>query len=124
MVWVPRVAAGWAPYHYGHWRWVEPWGWTWVDDAPWGFAAFHYGRWAMVGGGGGGWIPGPGVAVIASRPGPVFRPVYAPALVAFVGGNGWSASLSIGGGGGAWVALGPRGGYVPAFWGGTASADV
>ena len=37
---------GWAPYHYGHWAWVDPWGWTWVDDAPWGFAPFHYGRWA------------------------------------------------------------------------------
>ena len=24
-VWVPRtVAAGWAPYRYGHWAWVEP----------------------------------------------------------------------------------------------------
>jgi hypothetical protein len=121
MVWVPRVAAGWAPYHYGHWRWVEPWGWTWVDDAPWGFAPFHYGRWAMVGGGWG-WIPGPGVAVVAARPGvavvagPVFRPVYAPALVAFVGGNGWSASLAIGGGGGvAWFPLGPREVYTPAY---------
>jgi hypothetical protein len=120
MVWVPRVAAGWAPYHYGHWRWIEPWGWTWVDDAPWGFAPFHYGRWAMVGGGWG-WIPGPGVAVVAARPGvvvaaPVYRPVYAPALVAFVGGNGWSASLSIGGGGGvAWFPLGPREVYTPAY---------
>ena len=112
---MPRVAAGWAPYHNGHWRWVEPWGWTWVDEAPWGFAPFHYGRWAMVGGGWG-WIPGPGVAVVASRPGPVFRPVYAPALVAFVGGNGWSASLSIGGGGGvAWFPLGPREVYRPAY---------
>lgn len=48
-VWYPNaVAAGWAPYHYGHWAWVEPWGWTWIDDAPWGFAPFHYGRWAFV----------------------------------------------------------------------------
>ena len=38
-------APGWAPYRYGHWAWVRPWGWTWVDDAPWGFAPFHYGRW-------------------------------------------------------------------------------
>jgi hypothetical protein len=115
-VWVPRVDVGWAPYHYGHWRWIEPWGWTWVDDAPWGFAPFHYGRWAMVGSRWG-WIPGPGVAVIAGRPGPVFRPVYAPALVAFVGGNNWSVSLSIGGGGGgvAWFPLGPREVYVPAY---------
>ncbi len=28
-VWVPRsVAAGWAPYRFGHWVWIEPWGWT------------------------------------------------------------------------------------------------
>jgi len=45
-VWFPfEVAADWAPYRYGHWAWVRPWGWTWVDDAPWGFAPFHYGRW-------------------------------------------------------------------------------
>ena len=53
MVWYPRaVAAGWAPYRDGHWAWVEPWGWTWVDEAPWGFAPFHYGRWVYVGGAG------------------------------------------------------------------------
>jgi hypothetical protein len=106
-VWRPRaVAAGWAPYHNGHWAWVEPWGWTWIDDAPWGFAPFHYGRWAYIGGGWG-WCPGPVI---------VARPVYAPALVAFVGGGGWSASLSLGGGGGvAWFPLGPREVYVPSY---------
>jgi hypothetical protein len=78
-VWTPRVVvAGWAPYHYGHWAFVEPWGWTWIDDAPWGFAPFHYGRWAFIGGSWG-WCPG---AIVA-------RPVYAPALVAWVGGNHW-----------------------------------
>src|SRR5216683_1548845 len=67
-VWVPRtVATGWAPYRYGHWAWVEPWGWTWIDDAPWGFAPFHYGRWVYVGDGWA-WVPGRVVA----------RPVYAP----------------------------------------------
>src|SRR5438094_4508817 len=30
-VWAPRVSVGWAPYHDGHWRWIEPWGWTWID---------------------------------------------------------------------------------------------
>jgi hypothetical protein len=105
-IWVPSsIAYGWAPYHSGHWAYVDPWGWTWVDDAPWGFAPFHYGRWAYVNGYWG-WVPGP-VAV---------RPVYAPALVAFVGGGGFGVSLAIGGGEGfAWFALGPRDVFVPSY---------
>ncbi len=105
-VWRPTtVDAGWAPYRYGHWAWVEPWGWTWIDDAPWGFAPFHYGRWVMVGGGWA-WVPGP----VAPRP------VYAPALVAFVGGNGFR--VAVGGGGVAavaWFPLGPREVFQPAY---------
>src|SRR3984957_19064541 len=90
-VWFPtRVAVGWAPYRNGHWAWVAPWGWTWVEDEPWGFAPFHYGRWANVGRGGWCWVPGPVVE----------RPVYAPALVAFVGGPRFSVGVSFGGGGG------------------------
>jgi uncharacterized protein DUF6600 len=85
-VWYPAVpAADWAPYRYGHWAWVAPWGWTWIDDAPWGFAPFHYGRWAFIGGRWG-WCPGIVVA----------RPVYAPALVAFVGGSGWGVNIASG----------------------------
>jgi hypothetical protein len=97
-VWVPNgTPAGWAPYHNGHWLWVDPWGWTWVDDAQWGFAPFHYGRWAYVGGYWG-WVPGPLAA----------RPVYAPALVAWVGGGAVA-------GGVAWFALGPREVFVPSY---------
>ncbi|MBV8131460.1 MAG: FecR protein, partial [Alphaproteobacteria bacterium] len=33
-VWYPNVPAGWAPYTYGRWVWVAPWGWTWVDAEP------------------------------------------------------------------------------------------
>ena len=52
-VWYPtNVAVGWAPYRFGHWVWVAPWGWTWVDDASWGFAPFHYGRWVRSAGAG------------------------------------------------------------------------
>jgi hypothetical protein len=107
-VWVPNnVGPDWAPYQAGHWAWVSPWGWTWVDDAAWGFAPFHYGRWAHVGFGWA-WIPGP-VEV---------APVYAPALVAFVGGGG-GFSLAVGGGGGgigvAWFPLGPREVYRPGY---------
>jgi hypothetical protein len=106
-VWYPtHVAADWAPYRYGHWVWVAPWGWTWVEDEPWGFAPFHYGRWAEVGGGWC-WVPGPVVV----------RPVYAPALVVFVGGAHFGAAVSFGGGGGGvgWFPLGPREVYVPPY---------
>ena len=97
-VWFPHVEAGWAPYHNGHWAWIDPWGWTWVDDAPWGYAPFHYGRWVNVYGRWG-WVPGPVEQ----------RPVYAPALVAFVGGGPGS------GGTVAWFPLGPREVFVPAY---------
>jgi hypothetical protein len=104
--WVPNsVSVDWAPYHEGHWCWVAPWGWTWVDDEPWGFAPFHYGRWAVIGGGWG-WVPGP-VAV---------APVYAPALVGFVGGGGFGVAVGFGDGVGVgWFPLGPRDVYVPAY---------
>jgi len=105
-VWYPTsVPVGWAPYRYGHWAWIDPWGWTWVGDEPWGFAPFHYGRWVYARNRWG-WMPGP-VHV---------RPVYAPALVAFVGGSGFSVSVNLGGGGPVgWFPLGPRDVYVPWF---------
>jgi hypothetical protein len=109
-VWMPTsVAVGWAPYHDGHWAWIAPWGWTWVDDAPWGFAPYHYGRWATFGGRWG-WIPGPYDAT----------PVYAPALVAWIGGgrggSGFSLSFSIGTVAAVgWFPLGPREPYFPSY---------
>lgn len=45
-----RGAAGRAPYHDGRRAWVDPWGRTWIDDAPWGFAVSHCGRRANIGG--------------------------------------------------------------------------
>jgi hypothetical protein len=106
MVWVPRaVPAGWAPYRTGRWIHREPWGWTWIDDQPWGFTPYHYGRWAnrnnrwM-------WVP----------PQRDTRPVYAPALVAFVGGVELAVTLNdrrnapVG-----WFPLGPREVYVPPY---------
>ncbi|HEY6248677.1 MAG TPA: DUF6600 domain-containing protein [Candidatus Angelobacter sp.] len=105
-VWYPSaVPVGWVPYRYGHWAWVEPWGWTWVEDEPWGFAPFHYGRWVFVGSRWG-WIPAPPVAR---------RPCYAPALVAFVGGGGFSVSVRVGGGVQAWFPLGPDEPYYPPY---------
>jgi hypothetical protein len=101
--WRPRaVAAEWAPYRFGHWVYVGPWGWTWVEDEPWGFAPFHYGRWAFVSGGWW-WVPGPVVV----------RPVWAPALVAFVGGGpGFHFSVGVGVG---WFPLAPGEVYVPGY---------
>ena len=102
-VWAPTViVAGWAPYHFGHWNWVDPWGWTWIDDAPWGFAPFHYGRWAFRSNVWF-WVPGAHIG----------HAIYAPALVAFIGG-GWHSSLAPGGSVG-WFALGPHEPYVAPY---------
>ncbi len=99
-VWFPHVDAGWAPYREGHWAWIDPWGWTWVDDEPWGYAPFHYGRWSNFGGRWG-WVPGPMESA----------PVYAPALVVFVGGGpGGGFGGNVG-----WFPLGPREVYVPSY---------
>ena len=106
-IWVPTsVPVDWAPYSAGHWAWVRPWGWTWVDDAPWGFAPFHYGRWVYLRSA---WCWAPGTYVA--------RPVYAPALVAWIGGPRVGLSLSIGGGGPpvGWFPLAPREVYVPSY---------
>jgi hypothetical protein len=111
-VWIPTtlVVADWAPYRYGRWVWSRHWGWTWVDDAPWGFAPFHYGRWVSWRGRWC-WTPGPYV----------HRPVYAPALVGWVGGGSVSVGISIGGGHRpppprfGWYPLAPREVYVPAY---------
>jgi hypothetical protein len=105
-VWYPRsVEVGWAPYSYGYWNWVGPWGWTWVDYAPWGFAPFHYGRWSYIGSTWG-WCPGPVYE----------RPFYGPAFVGFVGGGHFGAGFGFGGGFGGgigWFPLGFREPFHP-----------
>ena len=114
MVWFPHMAmVGWAPYHYGHWAYIAPWGYTWVDDAAWGFTPFHYGRWVAVDGAWG-WIPCP---PRPPTPSPVYiRPVYAPALVAWIGGPNFGIGINTSGGGGVgWFPLGPREVYVPSY---------
>jgi hypothetical protein len=105
-VWFPsQVDADWAPYGEGHWAWVSPWGWSWVDQARWGFAPYHYGRWAFIGGHWG-WVPPPARG----------HALYAPALVAWVGGPGGGAALSLGGGAAVgWLPLAPHEVYVPAY---------
>jgi hypothetical protein len=107
--WVPNgVPEDWAPYSNGRWAWVEPWGWTWIDNAPWGFAPFHYGRWAHMGDRWG-WIPGKAVRRT--------HPVFAPALVVFVGGTEPSPSWS--GNGIGWFPLAPHEAYIPPYKAGT-----
>ncbi|WP_431274119.1 DUF6600 domain-containing protein [Variovorax ureilyticus] len=106
-VWYPRdVDAGWAPYQYGQWVEIVPWGWTWIDAAPWGFAPMHYGRWAHIGRRWG-WVPGR----------PHAHPVYAPALVGFVGGGVAGANIAISGGrqGIGWFPLAPGEAWRPGY---------
>jgi hypothetical protein len=94
-VWVPEgVDPEWAPYSTGQWIWDPYFGWTWVDEAPWGWAPYHYGRWVYIDDYWA-WTPGPNVVV----------PVYAPALVAFLGG-GFGVDAGIGVPPLGWVALG------------------
>jgi hypothetical protein len=90
-VWRPNtVEPDWAPYSYGYWNYVGPWGWTWVGYEPWGFAPFHYGRWNWFGSYWG-WCPGPIYG----------RPFYGPAFVGFLGGFGFGLGF-----GHAWFPLG------------------
>ncbi|HSJ80435.1 MAG TPA: DUF6600 domain-containing protein, partial [Thiobacillus sp.] len=95
-VWIPHgVSAGWVPYSTGYWVWDPYYEWTWVDEAPWGWAPFHYGRWVYIDGFWA-WAPGPVVR----------RPVYSPALVAFmIRDHDVSVRLSVGLPGLWWVAL-------------------
>lgn len=103
-VWTPTtVVAGWVPYGRGRWVWVTPWGWTWVDAAAWGYAPFHYGRWVPCTNRWC-WVPGP------RR----LRPVYAPALVAWVGIPGAERADAPGGNVG-WFPLGPNEVYVAPY---------
>jgi hypothetical protein len=111
-VWFPdKLPQDWAPYRFGRWRWLAPWGWTWIDDAAWGFAPFHYGRWLFLAGRWG-WVPGALTAPTAAA-----RPVYAPALVGFFGNppsGVWTpagvATPTVG-----WYPLAPGEVYWPAY---------
>ncbi len=105
-VWAPQaVAADWTPYSTGSWSYVNSYGWTWVDSSPWGFAPYHYGRWANRDNHWF-WVP----------PERQEHAVYAPALVAFVGGTELGVALGVqsrqpvG-----WFPLGPREAYVPPY---------
>ena len=101
-VWTPQnVDPTWAPYQDGRWSWLDPWGWTWIDAAAWGYAPFHYGRWVRWGSRWG-WAPGP---IVRS-------PVYAPALVGFIGTAGFGYRDPLVG----WFPLGWNECYVPGYY--------
>ena len=102
-VWFPTQSEEWAPYRFGHWSWIAPWGWTWLDDQPWGFAPSHYGRWALIDDHWA-WVPGEYVR----------RPLYAPAVVAFLGTPGVGLS-SQEGATIAWFPLAPGETYWPSY---------
>jgi len=90
-VWRPHVTVinhyhDWAPYRYGTWRWISPYGWTWVGEEPWGWAPYHYGRWVYVNNYWG-WAPR-GYASYRHRS------RWRPALVAFVSfGGGYGDNI-------------------------------
>jgi FecR protein len=102
-VWFPTESEEWSPYRFGHWSWIAPWGWTWIDDQPWGFAPSHYGRWAMIDEHWA-WVPG-GFAA---------HPLFAPAVVAFLGTPGIGLS-SEDGAAVAWFPLAPGEAYWPSY---------
>jgi hypothetical protein len=113
-VWFPNeLPDNWAPFRYGHWRWLAPWGWTWIDDAAWGFAPSHFGRWVKVadaasetGPSRWGWVPGDYRA----------HPAYAPAVVAFLGTAGVGLSCpDTFSPGVAWFPLAPGEIYWPSY---------
>ena len=107
-VWYPQVAQDWVPYRDGRWAYVAPWGWTWVDNAALGLRAVPLrtlGRDRRT----------LGLVSRAARCGPS-APVYAPALVTFLGvgavvGIGIGAALAAGRVG--WLPLGPREPFHP-----------
>ena len=102
-VWFPTQSIEWAPYRFGHWKWIAPWGWTWLDDQPWGFAPSHYGRWTLIDDHWA-WVPGSYVA----------PPLYAPAVVAFLGTPGIGLS-SEEGATVAWFPLAPGEAFWPSY---------
>ena len=105
-LWIPTsVPSNWVPYSTGSWIMDPYYGWTWVSSLPWGWAPFHHGRWVHVDRYWG-WAPGPVVS----------RPVYAPALVAFLGTPSLGVGVSVGTPLVGWVALGWGEPCIP-WWG-------
>ncbi|WP_426954369.1 DUF6600 domain-containing protein [Muricoccus radiodurans] len=106
-IWYPPADVGpdWVPFRQGAWVPVGAWGETWVDDRPWAYATSHYGRWVRIGPRWA-WAPQP-----LYREPPPRIPVWAPAVVGFVGpGPGPRFGRPAG-----WVPLAPFEPYYPPF---------
>lgn len=116
MVWSPNMAPDWTPYSVGRWVWEPYYGWTWVSAEAWGWAPYHYGRWFYYQTG---WVWWPGPVRLQ----PMYRPVWAPAYVAFVGFHVGDVSVGLGVGRIGWVPVGPADPYRP-WWGGAPAARV
>lgn len=108
-VWQPAVGPAWTPYSVGRWVWEPGWGWTWVSSEAWGWAPYHYGRWFYYQTG---WVWWPGPVAVT----PMYRPVWSPAYVAFVGLRAGGVSVGVGFGSVGWVPVGPGDVYRP-WWG-------
>jgi hypothetical protein len=115
-VWMPTVAASWAPYQNGQWVWEDYYGWTWVDYAPWGWAPFHYGAWYNRAGLGWAWYPGPRIGHVWWR----------PAMVGFFGWGGGGIGVGVGFGFGniGWIPLAPFEAFRPWYGRGGFGAGV
>ena len=106
-VWQPNdQSATWAPYQSGRWVWEPYYGWTWVSYEPWGWAPYHYGRWFYYDTGWY-WWPGPIT--------PIYRPVWSPAFVTFIG-FGPHVGFGFGFGTIGWFPCGPFDPFFP-WWG-------
>ena len=108
-VWFPKdLPRDWAPYRFGHWRWIGPWGWTWIDDMP----GASRPRISAAGPMSAGPMPKPGVgdgsreALGAPWGAADEEPAFMPAAVAFLGTAGVGTELS--------RCVQPRGGLVSA----------
>ncbi len=114
-VWVPPVQSepNWAPYQSGRWAWEDAYGWTWIAAEPWGWAPYHYGRWYHSPVYGWAWYPPPPLE---------YRPLWQPALVAFLGFNIGAVRVGFGFGNIGWVPLAPGELYHP--WYGYGSHSV
>jgi hypothetical protein len=102
--WVPNEdqTPGWTPYSNGEWVSEPYYGYTWVAAEPWGWAPYHYGRWCYASSYGWAWVPGP-----------IVRPAWSPALVAFFGFGGPGVRVGLGYGNVGWVPLAPGEVYHP-----------